>query len=148
MVTGMRAVQVTRLGGPEVLEPAELPDPVPGPGQVLLDVTAAGVNYADTHRTDGSYRATPPLPFVPGTEVVGAGPDGRRRLALIFDGGGYASRAVADPARAVEVPDEVDDATALALLVQGLTAWHVLRTTARVRDGETVVVGAAAGGVG
>ncbi len=144
----MRGIKVDRFGGPEVLVPAELPEPVPGPGQVLVEVSAAGVNYADTHRTDGTYRDAPLLPFVPGTEVVGRTPDGRRVLALCFEGGGYAERAVVDEANVVEVPDEVDDATALALLVQGLTAWHVLRSGARLRPGETVLIGAASGGVG
>lgn len=144
----MRGILVERFGGPEVLVPAELPDPVAGPGQVLVEVSAAGVNYADTHRTDGTYRDAPKLPFVPGTEVVGRTPDGRRIAALCFEGGGYAERAVVDEANTVEVPDGVDDATALALLVQGLTAWHVLRSSARLRAGESVLIGAASGGVG
>ncbi|GIE77863.1 NADPH:quinone reductase [Actinoplanes philippinensis] len=144
----MRAILVSRHGGPEVLEPADLPDPVALPDRTLVEVTAAGVNYADTHRTDGSYRAAPALPFVPGTEVAGRTADGRRVVALLFPGGGYAERASVADADMVEVPDGVDDATALALLVQGLTAWHVLRSSARLRDGETVVVGAASGGVG
>ncbi|KUL21834.1 quinone oxidoreductase family protein [Actinoplanes awajinensis] len=144
----MRGILVERFGGPEVLVPADLPEPVPGPGQLLVEVSAAGVNYADTHRTDGSYRDAPRLPFVPGTEVVGRTPDGRRVLALTFGGGGYAERAVVDEADTVDVPDQVDDATALSLLVQGLTAWHVLRSSARLLPGETVLIGAASGGVG
>lgn len=144
----MRGILVERPGGPEVLVPTELPEPAPGPGQLLIEVTAAGVNYADTHRTDGSYRGKPQFPFVPGTEVVGRTPDGRRVLGLTFAGGGYAERAVIDEADAVDLPDKVDDATALALLVQGLTAWHVLRSSARLRPGETVLIGAASGGVG
>ncbi|GGN90345.1 NADPH:quinone reductase [Actinoplanes lobatus] len=144
----MRAIQVSRFGGPEALKLAELPDPVPGPGQLLIQVTGAGVNFADTSRVAGSYQPAPALPFVPGTEVVGTTADGRRVLALNFAGGGYAERAVVDAATTVEVPAQVGDATALALLVQGLTAWHVLRGSARLRDGETVVIGAAAGGVG
>ncbi|NUO60087.1 MAG: zinc-binding dehydrogenase [Hamadaea sp.] len=144
----MRAVHVRRFGGPEVLTPAELPDPVPGPGQVLLRVLAAGVNYADTHRTEGSYRAQQPLPFVPGTEVVGVDPEGRRLLAPVFPGGGYADLAVVAANQAVEVPPTVSDGAALALLVQGMTAWHVLLSSARLSEGESVVVTAAAGGVG
>ncbi|QNE21266.1 alcohol dehydrogenase catalytic domain-containing protein [Kribbella qitaiheensis] len=81
----MRAIQVSRYGGPEVLVPAELPDPVAGPGQILVRTSAAGVNYADTHRTDGSYRGGTQLPFVPGVEVVGRTADGRRLLAPIFE---------------------------------------------------------------
>jgi NADPH:quinone reductase len=144
----MRGIKVDAFGGPEVLVPAELPEPVPGPGQLLVEVAAAGVNYADTHRTDGSYRGRQRLPFVPGTEVVGRTPDGRRVLALCFEGGGYAERAVVDETGAVDLPDQVDDATALALLVQGLTAWHVLRLSGRLAPGETVLIGAASGGVG
>jgi NADPH2:quinone reductase len=144
----MRAIQVSRYGGPEVLVPAELPTPVPAPGQLLVQTLAAGVNYADTHRTDGSYRGGSVLPFVPGVEVVGRTADGRRLLAPIFEGGGYAEAAVIPEARAIDVPDEVSDGQALALLVQGLTAWHVLRNSAHLAAGETVVVNAAAGGVG
>jgi NADPH2:quinone reductase len=144
----MRAIQCSRLGGPEVLIPVELPDPVPAPGWLLVDVAAAGVNYADTHRTDGTYRSGQELPFIPGSEVVGRDADGRRVLAPIFGGGGYAERALVPAAHAVTVPEEVGDGEALALLVQGLTAWHLLRNCARLREGESVVVNAAAGGVG
>jgi NADPH2:quinone reductase len=144
----MRAVQCSRFGGPEVLSVVEQPEPMPGPGQVLVEVSAAGVNFADTSRIRGSYRPAPRLPFVPGTEVVGRTADGRRVLASLFEGGAFAEWAVVDEAVAVEVPAGVGDADALALLVQGLTAWHLLRSSARVRPGETVVVNAAAGGVG
>ena len=144
----MRAIQVSRLGGPEVLIPATVPTPVAASGQLLVEVAAAGVNYADTHRTDGSYRVAPELPFIPGVEVVGRTPEGRRVLAPIFEGGGYAECAVVPAARAIDVPEEVGDGEALALLIQGLTAWHVLHNSARVRPGESVVVNAAAGGVG
>jgi NADPH2:quinone reductase len=131
-----------------VLVLAEVADPVSGAGQVLVDVGAAGVNYADTHRTDGSYRGGQALPFVPGVEVVGRDPDGRRVLAVVFAGGGYAERAVVPADRVVAVPDAVADGAALALSVQGLTAWHLLRSSARLAPGESVVVHAAAGGVG
>ncbi|MCP2322650.1 NADPH2:quinone reductase [Hamadaea flava] len=144
----MRAIHVRRFGGPEVLTVTELPDPVAGPGQLLVRVLAAGVNYADTHRTDGSYRAQQALPFVPGTEVVGLDADGRRLLAPVFPGGAYAELAVVAEDQAVEVPPAVSDGAALALLVQGMTAWHVLRSSARLAPGESVVVTAAAGGVG
>lgn len=144
----MRAVQVARFGGPEVLDLVEMPSPVAGDGRLLVEVSAAGVNFADTSRLAGTYQPTPSLPFVPGTEVVGRTLDGRRVLASTFDGGGFAERAVVAAADAVPVPDGVTDAQALALLVQGLTAWHILRNSARVRPGETVVVNAGAGGVG
>ncbi|WP_328997622.1 zinc-binding dehydrogenase [Kribbella sp. NBC_00709] len=144
----MRAIQVTQFGGPEVLVPTELDPPTAGPDQLPVEVSAAGVNFADTHRTDGSYRGGVTLPFVPGVEIVGRA-NGRRILSPIFEtGGGYAEYAVAPAHRAVDVPDEVSDGQALALLIQGLTAWHVLKNSARFTPGETVLVNAAAGGVG
>src|ERR1700712_1802750 len=104
----MRAVQVTKFGGPEVLNPVELPDPEPGPGQVLIDVDHIGVNYADTHQAENSYLAPSKLPLVPGGEVVGRTAEGKRVVALLNGGGGYAQRAVTDPGMTFEVPDGVD----------------------------------------
>jgi len=143
----VRGVRVTRFGGPEVLELAELPEPDPGDGELLLHVTGCGVNFADTHQTENTYISRRGLPYVPGLEVVGITGDGRRLVALL-DEGGYAERAAAPEALAFPVPDGVSDAAALALVVQGLTAWHLLRTSAVLRQGESVVVHAAAGGVG
>ncbi len=144
----MRAIQVTEFGGPEVLQLVELPDPVPGPGEVVLEVTGVGVNYADTHQTENSYLSTQELPFVPGAEVVGLTPEGRRVCGFVARGGAYAERAVVQQAAVFDVPEQVGDAAALSLLVQGLTAYHLLRTSARLSAGESVVVHAAAGGVG
>ncbi|MGH3357090.1 MAG: quinone oxidoreductase family protein [Nocardioidaceae bacterium] len=143
----MRAVQITEFGGPEVLTPTELPDPEPSPGHRLLEVSRIGVNYADTHHVENTYLTPAHLPLVPGAEVVGRTQDGRRVVALVGEGG-YAERALAPDGLCFDVPDDVEDAQALALVVQGLTAWHLLRTSARMADGETVVVHAAAGGVG
>jgi NADPH:quinone reductase len=143
----MRAVQITEFGGPEVLKLVELPDPVAKPGQLLVEVDAVGVNYADTHAVEDSYLTSSTLPLVPGGEVVGRTADGRRVVALTATGG-YAERAVAWANLAHEVPDQVSDGAALALVVQGLTAWNLLRTSARLSPGETVVVHAAAGGTG
>ncbi len=143
----MRAIRITEFGGPEVLTVAEVPDPVPGPGQLLVEVDRAGVNYADTHQAENSYLSRTTLPLVPGGEVTGRTADGRRVVALLAHGG-YAQRAVAEPARAFDVPDGVDDVTALALVVQGVTAWLLLRRSVHLRPGETVVVHAGAGGVG
>ncbi|HTE72876.1 MAG TPA: NADPH:quinone oxidoreductase family protein [Actinomycetes bacterium] len=143
----MRAIQVSRFGGPEVLEAVDLPAPVPGPGQVLIEVATAGINYADTHQTSDDYLAPQQLPFVPGAEVVGRDGDGRRVVALLGKGG-YAQQALASPNATFPVPDSVDDTAALALVVQGTTAWHLLRTSARFVPGESVVVHSAAGGVG
>ena len=143
----MRAIQIQEFGGPEVLVLRDVPEPEAPEGFVVIDVAAAGINYADTHQAENSYLAPAELPLVPGGEVVGTTPDGRRVVALVA-GGGYAERAVAHPAAMWEVPDEVSDAAALALVLQGTTAWHLLRTSAQLRDGESVVVHAAAGGVG
>ncbi|WP_067964723.1 quinone oxidoreductase family protein [Nocardiopsis trehalosi] len=143
----MRAIQITEFGGPEVLRPAEVDDPRPGPGEVLIDVAHAGVNYADTHQAENTYLAETRLPLVPGSEVAGRTADGRRVVAMV-GGGGYAERAAAPEGMVFAVPDGVDDVAALALLVQGATAWVLLRKSVRLDPGESVVVHAAAGGVG
>ena len=143
----MRAIQVSQFGGPEVLELVELPEPEAVPGLDVLEVSSCGVNYADTHAAENSYLSTQALPVVPGAEVVGTLADGRRVCGFTTSGG-YAERALVAPDACFDVPDGVSDAQALSLLVQGLTAWHLLRTSARMVPGETVVVIAAAGGVG
>ncbi|MET9595188.1 zinc-binding dehydrogenase [Streptomyces sp. NPDC006516] len=142
----MLAIQFDHFGGPEVLRPVELPTPVAGPGEVLLTVEAAGVNFADTHQVDGSYLDADALPYVPGSEVVGRTPEGRRVLARVSHG--YAEQVTAKESAVLDIPEELDAAQALALMVQGLTAWHLLRSAARLRTGESVVVHSAAGGVG
>ncbi|MEU3620955.1 NADPH:quinone reductase [Amycolatopsis coloradensis] len=144
----MRAVQVTEFGGPEVLNLVDLPDPVPGPGQLLVEVDRIGVNYADTHQAENSYLAPSELPLVPGGEVVGRTADGKRVVALLNGGGGYAERAAADDVTTFAVPDGIDDLTALSFIVQGTTAALLLRKSAHLEPGESVVVHAAAGGVG
>ncbi|MEV4095427.1 quinone oxidoreductase family protein [Streptosporangium saharense] len=141
----MRAIQITRLGGPETLTESEVPDPVPGPDEILVDVEAAGVNYADAERIAGTY-LPPDLPFIPGSEVVGRTADGRRVMGLARQA--YASKALIKVDDVVDLPEEAVAGEALALLIQGLTAWHLLGTSARVRKGESVVVNSAAGGVG
>ena len=144
----MRAIRVREWGGPEVLELVEdAPEPEAGDGQVLVHVNRAGVNYADTHQTENSYLARYELPLTPGAEVAGTTADGRRVVALTASGG-YAEYAAVPAATTFPIPDGVTDEQALALLVQGLTAWHLYRTSARMRGGESVVVHAAAGGVG
>lgn len=143
----MRAVRITEFGGPEVLRLAEVPEPEPGPGELLVDVSSAGVNYADTHAVEDSYLSSSALPMIPGGEVAGRTAGGRRVVALCKDGG-YAEKALVREGLAHDIPDGAGDAQALALVVQGLTAWHLLRTAARVAEGESVVVHAAAGGTG
>ncbi|MDQ1746316.1 MAG: NADPH:quinone reductase [Frankiaceae bacterium] len=143
----MRAIQISEFGGPEVLKIVELPDPQPADGFDVVDVTAAGVNYADTHATENSYLQAQTLPQVPGSEVAGVTADGRR-VASLVGSGGYAEKALAPRGVTFDIPDGVSDGAAVALLVQGLTAWHLLKTCARMQPGESVVVHAAAGGVG
>lgn len=144
----MRAIRIDRFGGPEVLRLVDLatPEDVP-PGHTLIRVSRAGVNYADTHQTENTYLSPTTLPMVPGAEVVGATEDGRRVVALVLEGG-YAEYAVASDQLVFPLPDDVADGQALALVLQGTTAWHLLRTSAVQRRGESVVVHAAAGGVG
>jgi NADPH2:quinone reductase len=143
----MRAIQITEFGGPEVLTLDEVPDPVAANGFDLVEVTAAGVNYADTHQIENSYVSTTELPLVPGSEVVGVTEDGRRVSSLVGTGG-YAEKALAFPDLTFALPDEVSDGQALALMVQGLSAYHLLRTSTHLAPGESVVIHAAAGGVG
>lgn len=144
----MRAIQQKEFGGPEVLELVDLPVPEPGDGEVLIRVTRAGMNFSDTHQRRNEYLAAQELPLVPGTEVAGIREDTGERVVALSGTGGYAEYAVAPAALTFPIREGVDDGTALALVVQGLTAWHLYRTCARVHPGETVVVIAAAGGVG
>ena len=143
----MRAVQIQEFGGPEVLEVVDVPKPEPGEGQVLIEVSRAGMNFADTHQRENSYLARYEVPLVLGGEVAGTTPDGRRVVALLRNGG-YAEYAAAHEATVFPIPDGVDDGTALALIIQGLTAWHLFRTSAKLADGESLVVVSGAGGVG
>jgi NADPH:quinone reductase len=143
----VRGIQLTRFGGPELLQVSELPDPEPGPGEDVFDVLASGINYADTHQTEDTYLARQVLPLIPGAEVVVRGADGGRLLGLVGSGG-YATRIAADPRGLVPVPDGVSDGAALAALVQGTTALYLLRHSVHLQEGESVVIHAAAGGVG
>ena len=143
----MRAIQITEFGGPEVLTLTDVPAPQPKPGQQLLTVSTAGINYADTHQAENTYLAPATLPLIPGAEAVGTTADGRRVVALL-EGGGYAEQCVAWENLMFDVPEGVDDAAALALVLQGTTAWHILTTSAHLQPGESVVVHAGAGGVG
>lgn len=142
----MKAIQITKFGGPEVMQYLELPDPVAGVDEVLLDVTAIGINYADTHQTENTYLSAQTLPLIPGLEITGTA-NGKRYLAPV-SGGGYAQKALANKYSLIEIPDGVTDQQALCMLVQGTTAWHILKTVGHLKSGETVVVHAAAGGVG
>jgi len=142
----MKAIQITAFGGPEVMNLLELPDPIAGADEVLLDVTAIGINYADTHQTENSYLSPQTLPMIPGIEVVGT--HGGKRFLATVSSGGYAQKAVAHKSSLIAIPDTVTDQQALCMLVQGTTAWHLLKTMGHIEKGQSVVVHAAAGGVG
>ncbi|WP_229732912.1 quinone oxidoreductase family protein [Conyzicola nivalis] len=130
-----------------MLRIATVEEPIETPGSIRLAVTSAGVNFADTMISRDQYVRPTELPYVPGTEVVGTDSTGRRMVGLTTTGG-YAEFALVDASRSAAVPDGVTDAQALALVNQGLTAWHLVHTSARVLTGESVLVHAAAGGVG
>lgn len=143
----MKAIQIEEFGGPEVLQVADLPDPEPAEGQVVVDVARAGMNFADTHAIRNDYLAEQSLPLIPGAEISGTTPDGRR-VAAIMANGGYAQKAAVAEAWLVPLPDEVSDEQAAGLLLQGLTAHALLHYCAHVEEGEAVVIEAAAGGTG
>ncbi|MEO3781836.1 quinone oxidoreductase [Actinocorallia sp. B10E7] len=151
----MRAIVAEKHGGPEVLVPADLPDPVPGPGQLLVRVAAAGVNYIDTYHRTGRYETHPP--FTPGVEVAGEVEAVGEGVTAFAPGdvvatadaiGGYAEKALVDQARAVPVPADVEPERAASVLLQGLTAHYLTHSTYAVQPGDTVLVHAAAGGMG
>ena len=143
----MKAIQITEFGGPEVMQLVDLPDPVAGPDQVLINVSAIGLNFADTVQIRNQYVTQQKLPLIPGLEVVGTTSEGKRVLASISEGA-YAQKVVAHKSAAMEIPEGVSDEAALAMLVQGTTAWHILKTFGHLVPGESVVVHAGAGGVG
>jgi len=143
----VKAIQIEEFGGPEVMDLVDLPDPVPAEGETLVTVSRIGVNFSDTHITNDQYVARQQLPLVPGIEFVGVTDDGRR-VAAVVPNGAYAEKIAAPESVLVPVPDEIDDETAAGILIQGITADGVLSLTANLRPGETVVVGAAAGGTG
>lgn len=151
----MRAIQINEHGGPEVLEPVELPVPRPGPGEVLVRTSAVGVNYIDTYFREGIYARD--LPFVPGSEgsgVVEAVGEGTSdlvvgdRVAWCQVPGSYAQYVVAPADSLVVVPEGVDDDVAASMLLQGLTAHYLITDTHRAGEGEWVLITAGAGGVG
>jgi NADPH:quinone reductase len=151
----VRAIRITEAGGPQVLTPTELPDPEPGPGEVLVEVAAAGVNYIDTYQREGIYPMT--LPYTPGLEgmgrvrALGEGVTGFAvgdRVAWCEVMGSYAELVVAPEHLVVPVPDAVDDETAVGALLQGMTAHFLVTDCHPVQPGEDVLVHAAAGGVG
>lgn len=152
----MRVVQATRPGGPEVLAVVDLPDPSPEPEQVIVEVAAAGVNFIDTYRRSGRYPV--PFPHVVGSEgagtVVAVGSDvtevavGDTVAWVAGSEGSYAEHARVVAEQVVSVPDGVAPDVAAALLLQGITAHYLVRSTFPVQAGQDVLVHAGAGGVG
>jgi NADPH:quinone reductase len=143
----MKAIQLREFGGADAFEYVELDDPTPGEGEVLVEVARSGVNFADTHSTRNDYLAEQQLPLVPGAEISGRTPDGRRVVALVGNGG-YAEKVAVPESSLIPLPDEVDDEVGAAALLQGLTAMALVKRSARVEAGETLLVEAAAGGTG
>jgi len=153
----MKAVQLQKFGGPEVLEMVEIDRPVPTGREVLIEIKAIGVNYADTARREGQYVVKTPLPFIPGAEIAGVvtaigekvtGVKPGMRVVTLIESGGYSEFALADETSLIPIPEQIDFQNAAALPLQGLSAYHVLKTMGRLEKGETVLVHAAAGGVG
>lgn len=151
----MKAIQMHKTGGPEVLELVDLPIPVPGPGQVLIKVAATGINFIETYVREGRYKA--PLPLTPGTEAsgvieaVGEGVESfwiGDRVASVAVQGSYAEYALVFAATLVKVPEHVDLKLAAAAILQGMTAHYLVHSTYPLKKGETALVHAAAGGTG
>lgn len=149
------AIVIEQTGGPEVLQWREVERPEPGPGELLVEVGAAGVNFIDIYLRTGVYSA--PLPFTPGKEgagrVVAVGPDVTEfapgdRVAWAMGDGGYAEHVAVPASLAVRVPDDVDDQQAAAVLLQGMTAHFLTHSIVQLDAGDTVLVHAGAGGVG
>lgn len=146
----MQAWQVHEIGEPsEVMRLEDVERPTPGDGQVLLKVRAANINFPDALMCRGQYQVRPPLPFTPGVEICGETEDGRRVIANpSLPYGGFAEYAVADAAAMLPAPEALDDAEAAALHIGYQTGWFGLHRRARLEAGETLLVHAAAGGVG
>ncbi len=143
----MKAIQLTEFSGADAMEYVDVPDPEAAHGEVVVEVGRCGVNFADTHVTRNDYLAKQELPLIPGGEVSGRTPDGRRVAAMLMNGG-YAQKVAVPEAMLVPVPDEVTDDQAAAILLQGLTAHALIHKCAHLEPGETVVIEAAAGGTG
>lgn len=153
----MKAIQLQEYGGPEVLNIVELEKPAPQGHQVLVEIKAIGVNYADTARREGKYVVKTPLPFIPGAEIAGiVTAIGEKvtkvqpgaRVVTLIESGGYSEFALADERSLIPLPEQLDFRNAAALPLQGLSAYHIIKTMGRLEKGESILVHAAAGGVG
>lgn len=143
----MRAIQLTEFGGTEAMKLVELPDPVASNGDVVVEIDRAGINFADTHAVQDDYLAEQSLPLIPGVEVVGRTPDGRRVAALLASGG-YAEKVSVPESLLIDLPGGVSDEQGAAVILQGVTAHALVHRCARLEAGESVLVQAAAGGTG
>lgn len=153
----MKVIKFEEYGGPEVLQFVETEKPQPADREVIIEVKAIGVNYADTARREGKYVVPTELPYVPGSEVAGVIVEtgrnvtkfkkGQRVVALIGSNG-YSEYTAVDESVLTPVPEAVDFEQAVALPLQGLSAYHILKTMGRLEEGESVLIHAAAGGVG
>jgi NADPH2:quinone reductase len=142
----MRAVRISEHGGPDVLEVVDVPAPEPSPGRLLVDVAAIGINYRDVYEREGSYGGD--LPAIIGVEGAGSVAGTGERVAWVSAPGSYAEQVVVDAERAVSIPDGISNEIGAAALLQGITAHYLCTATHGVQAGETVLVHAAAGGVG
>jgi NADPH2:quinone reductase len=151
----MQAIQVTTVGGPDVLTPTELPVPSPKPNEAIVQIKASGVNFIDVYFREGRYPA--PLPFVDGQEASGVvteiGSEVTNvkvgdRVAYTSSLGSYAEYAAVPASRLVKIPDELDFEQAAAAMLQGMTAHYLLHSAYPLKQGETALIHAAAGGVG
>ncbi|GHF38542.1 NADPH:quinone reductase [Streptomyces mashuensis] len=143
----MRAIVVERPGDLGALRLADVPEPTPVLGHELVTVTRAGVNFADISMRENGHLLPVEYPFIPGCELVGIAPDGRRVVALVSSGA-YAEKALVPSNLTWDVPDYITDDQACALALWGQSAWHMLFTRLQVKLGETILIPAAAGGLG
>lgn len=153
----MKAIQFTEYGGPNVLTLVDIEKPTPKGHEVLIEIKAIGVNYADTARREGQYVLPTPLPYIPGAEVAGivtaVGEKVTKvqpgtRVVTLMESGGYAEFALADERSVIPIGEELKFELAASLPLQGLSAYHILKTMGQLEEGETVLIHAAAGGVG
>jgi len=151
----MQAIQITQVGGPEVLTPTELPVPSPKPNEAIVQIKAAGVNFIDVYFREGRYPAQ--LPFVDGQEASGVVTEVGNEVTNVQPGdrvaytgglGSYAEYAAVPANRLIKIPDELDFDQAAAAMLQGMTAHYLLYSTYQLKQGETSLIHAAAGGVG
>ncbi len=156
-MVSMQAIRVDEFGEPDVLQYTEIERPSPGRGEALIEVRSIGVNYADTMRRRNQYLVPQELPFVPGSEVAGVVSEVGENVEdvgvgdgvmTLLDTGGYAPYAVTGAKYLMPLPDDLGFDEAAAVPLQGLTAYHIIKTSGRLAEGESVLVHAAAGGVG